>query len=198
MKVCIWDVGDTIYPYTLKPLEEWVVKKTGNVHKKNYEHFDFNPLMRGEVSFETFCNDFCKHSGIVFQEGYISEIDSVMHQGAGDVFPQTRQAMSLLKEQGILNGILSNALPNLVDIHLSNLPLEKHLIFTSFEFGLLKPDEQIYHRLQKEVGCELSQIMFIDNRPENIVAARYVGIKGIVYNPKSILMNLKNSLRERE
>ncbi len=47
--------------------------------------------------------------------------------------------------------------------------LASHLV------GLHKPDPQIYHRLEQQVGHAGSEILFFDDSPENVTAARAVG-----------------------
>lgn len=191
---CIWDVGDTIYPYTIKPLIKWLESKSTHQNSTRTQ-FNFNPYMRGEVSFETFCKNICTCYEVPFKDSYLKMIDLLMKQGIGPIFKETRQAMCFLKEKGILNGILSNALPNLSHIKLG-LPIEEKFIFTSFNFGLLKPDIAIYQRMQKEIGCQATEILFIDNKPQNVVAARQAGMNGIVYHKKSILSYLKEYIKE--
>lgn len=197
MKFCIWDVGDTIYPYTLKPLEKWLYQNSSEKGKQDKKHFDFNPYMRGEVSFKEFCENICDFYNVPFQSTHLSVIDSLMRQGIGSIYPETRNAMHFLKEQGVVNGILSNALPNLSGISLFALPIDKQFVFTSFGFGLLKPDFAIYQRLQKEIGCIPSQIIFVDNKPQNVVAACQTGIKGIVFQRQNILSHLTQQLKIR-
>ncbi|MBO5031148.1 MAG: HAD family phosphatase [Lachnospiraceae bacterium] len=46
---------------------------------------------------------------------------------------------------------------------------------------MVKPNADIYERLMKEYGLEASECVFIDDRAENIEAARALGMKGIVF-----------------
>ena len=46
---------------------------------------------------------------------------------------------------------------------------------------MVKPNADIYERLMKEYGLESSDCVFIDDRAENIEAARALGMKGIVF-----------------
>jgi putative hydrolase of the HAD superfamily len=51
-----------------------------------------------------------------------------------------------------------------------------HKIF-SFEVGLMKPDRRIYEHAIALAGCSPEQIFFTDDRPENVEAARELGIR---------------------
>lgn len=46
---------------------------------------------------------------------------------------------------------------------------------------MIKPNADIYEHLMKEYGLKASDCMFIDDRAENIEAARALGMKGIVF-----------------
>lgn len=46
---------------------------------------------------------------------------------------------------------------------------------------MIKPNADIYEHLMKEYGLKASDCVFIDDRAENIEAARALGMKGIVF-----------------
>lgn len=48
-------------------------------------------------------------------------------------------------------------------------------VYLSFELGLRKPDPKIYEYVQKDIGTEPENILFIDDDHENIVAAQKSG-----------------------
>ncbi|MFA7257452.1 MAG: HAD family phosphatase [Kiritimatiellales bacterium] len=49
-------------------------------------------------------------------------------------------------------------------------------LFLSYEIGARKPDPKIYRHLLDELGIEGSQCLFIDDRADNVEAARAAGI----------------------
>ncbi|KAK0739614.1 HAD-like domain-containing protein [Apiosordaria backusii] len=53
-------------------------------------------------------------------------------------------------------------------------------IFTSCETGMRKPDLCIYQHLIKETGIDPTRTIFLDDRVENIFAARSLGLRGEV------------------
>ena len=55
-----------------------------------------------------------------------------------------------------------------------------------------KPDPKIYHALLKMTGRRASDVIFIDDDETNVLAARKVGMKGIVFKS---LPQLKEALR---
>jgi putative hydrolase of the HAD superfamily len=78
-------------------------------------------------------------------------------------------------------GVLSNIVTSIFDrIMTSELDLFD-ILFISSELRLVKPDLRIYQVAIEKSGVEPSEILFIDDRAENIEAAQKLGINGIVY-----------------
>lgn len=78
---------------------------------------------------------------------------------------------------------------------LSNASTEFHLYFprcydvasfrgvvVSADIHMIKPDAGIYRYLLETYGLIPEESLFIDDRPENIEAARELGIKGVVFD----------------
>ncbi|KAK3401455.1 Haloacid dehalogenase-like hydrolase-domain-containing protein [Sordaria brevicollis] len=55
-------------------------------------------------------------------------------------------------------------------------------VFTSADAGMRKPDLCFYQYVIKETGCDPSRTIFLDDRAENIVPARSLGLRGEVVN----------------
>jgi len=194
IKYCIWDVGKTIYPYTLAPLDEWAAAHASSPELYKQKHgvfaYDYDPYMRGEVGFADFCADLCRHCGIPQTSSTAQEINKALHAGVGRPYPETLETMAMLKRRGISNGILSNALPILDDTAPVEGLVEPRHVFTSFELGLLKPDVRIFQAVRRRLGCRFKEMMFIDDKNANVEAARSLGIHGIVCRHE----NLKSSV----
>lgn len=63
--------------------------------------------------------------------------------------------------------------------HKFALDREVDTIVISAEEGLVKPDERIYHRTMERLQVQPQQAIFVDDRIENVEAARALGLKGI-------------------
>lgn len=91
-------------------------------------------------------------------------------------------ALKLKKDYQV--GIVSN-----VDKYLAEIPLHQKvyrsfdpkLVVLSYQVGTRKPQEKIYHLFLKKSGCSPKNVLFIDNTRENVVTARKLGMKGIVF-----------------
>lgn len=68
------------------------------------------------------------------------------------------------------------------------------VIVTSYEEGVMKPDERIYTRILEKLSARPEECLFIDDRKKNILAAEQLGMQGVhLTDPKNIL----NLLREK-
>jgi putative hydrolase of the HAD superfamily len=49
-------------------------------------------------------------------------------------------------------------------------------LFLSYETGILKPDREAFDQVVEHYGCAPGEILFIDDTPSNVTAARNLGI----------------------
>ncbi|CAN5272120.1 HAD family phosphatase [soil metagenome] len=60
--------------------------------------------------------------------------------------------------------------------------------------GMAKPDLRVFDRLRARAGRPLESLVFVDDRPENVEAARRAGLDGIVFETAN---RLRIELRDR-
>ena len=72
-------------------------------------------------------------------------------------------------------------------------PFEPCLL--SCEMGLRKPDPKVYELLLKTMDLPANEIVFIDDKADNVEAAKTTGIDAIVFES---LEQLKDELLKRE
>jgi len=101
-----------------------------------------------------------------------------------------------LKERGYQVAMLSN-----IDERLANFiksfgfyePFSPCLL--SYKLGCAKPDPQIYNILLTELKLPAQDVIFIDDMPENVDAARKVGIDAILFTSQ---VDLEKELEKRQ
>ena len=111
------------------------------------------------------------------------------------VNPEMYVLVDQLKAQQIPVALLSN-----IDDRLSNLirdfgfyePFEPCLL--SCEIGVEKPDLKAYELLLKTLNLPAKDVVFIDDRPENVEAAKTLGLDAILFKSEQ---QLRNELRTR-
>lgn len=64
-------------------------------------------------------------------------------------------------------------------------------ILVSYKVKLIKPDRRIYRLLLEKFDLMAEQCLFLDDRPQNVEAAKKEGIHAIVYDEKTIDEELK-------
>lgn len=88
-----------------------------------------------------------------------------------------------LKERGVLTAILSNIGDSVLESlqrEFAWLP-DFNVLVWSYQLGFAKPDPAIYHHVLKQLGTAAGETLFIDDKLENVEAARAVGMKALVY-----------------
>lgn len=192
IKFAIFDVGQTIYPYTLAPLNTLMFQQTEDKEAFSKGHtafnYNYNPYMKGEQKHKEFVQDLCRFCFVSYNSKIQQYIEDALRQGRGNAFAETLTAMQQFKTHNIEIGILSNALPLLGDTKTEFAKPE--YIFTSYKLGLLKPDIKIYQALSQKLQTPYNQILFIDDKERNITPAQSLGIHGIVYTPTTILNDI--------
>lgn len=113
------------------------------------------------------------------------------------VEPGTVQLIDELRQGGTRLALLSNAGYDYGDAF-RNAPFSYGFerVFVSAEMGLLKPDPEIYRRTLEELGIEPAQMVFVDNKAENIASAESLGITGHVFTGPEGLRAFLESLAE--
>jgi HAD superfamily hydrolase (TIGR01509 family) len=53
-------------------------------------------------------------------------------------------------------------------------------VYLSYVTGRLKPDTNAFQLVQDELGCEMQQIVFFDDNPANILAAKEIGCRSFL------------------
>jgi putative hydrolase of the HAD superfamily len=91
------------------------------------------------------------------------------------------ETLKKLKERYKL-GILSNAPPSrrYHELKINNLDSYFDHIFISKELGLAKPNPEIFKYVLREIGYLSQEVLFIDDKFENLNIAKQVGIINLV------------------
>lgn len=127
------------------------IKELEETYKQLAIDFELN------TTFEEYCTLYKK---------YFNKVDS--YQEVADYEVSLRDRCSI--------GIFSNL--NILDEEI----ISKHLdipkydyVFLSFKMGLRKPEKEIYEKVQNELPFERKNILFIDDKKDNIEAASKFG-----------------------
>jgi HAD superfamily hydrolase (TIGR01509 family) len=79
--------------------------------------------------------------------------------------------------------------------HIPTVPFE--IVIKSCDVGIVKPDQRIYQIAQDQTGVTPGEILFIDDRPENVKAAQAQGWRGVLFdaaNPGQSTAEIRTTL----
>ncbi len=192
-KTIIFDFGNVLIDLDFKRCFDTFEEVTGlswDIHNMPTEITSaIHKYDRGHISDEAFLWTFQQHNSMADPRDLIRAWNSLI----GDI-PQKRFSMleSLRPDYNLV--ILSN----INNLHLRKIHhyLKKAHQITDFEdryfdhvfyshlIGMRKPDDEIYPHVTDVLSVNKSDILFIDDLPENIEAAKSYGWHGQVHHPE--------------
>jgi len=95
--------------------------------------------------------------------------------------PATLQLMRDIKASGLRLGILSN-IPH--DFPRDSVPAfaEADIAVYSCDLGIIKPETGIYEKLREKAGCLYEDIVFFDDKEDNVNKAKELGIRAFLWD----------------
>ena len=96
--------------------------------------------------------------------------------------PGMESLLEKLRQGGASLGVASNYTPWFEVIrNRLELDLYFHSYHLSYRLGVRKPDEGFYRKVLQQCSVPADQILFVDDRSENVEAARRMGMRGILF-----------------
>jgi len=94
--------------------------------------------------------------------------------------PAALQLMRDIKASGLRLGILSN-IPR--DFPRDSVPAfaEADIAVYSCDLGIIKPEAGIYEKLRERAGCLYEDIVFFDDKEDNVARAKELGIQAFLW-----------------
>lgn len=138
--------------------------------------------------------EFAQKRGIQLPKDWAGQYTAVLKKSVG-ADPNMYTLIDQLKDNGVRVGMLSN-----IDDRYTKLirdfgfykPFEPCLL--SCEMGLEKPDPKAYELLLKTLNLPAKEIVFIDDKAENVEAAQAIGIDAILFTSE---LQLRDELNKR-
>jgi putative hydrolase of the HAD superfamily len=144
---------------------------------------------------QAFWNDVLAELGIPPAESIVAELTRIDTAAWTTIRPDAMPLLSSLSKTGIRVGILSNATREMAQAA-RHTPWAQYITdwFFSSELHLAKPDRAIYHHVTNTLGLPPECILFIDDRPVNVEAARDAGWNAHVWISGADTRTLMNDL----
>lgn len=145
---------------------------------------------RGEISSAEFHEHICRELGVSIPlEKMLEAVSDIFHPNL-----PIRNSLQLLRDRGVRLGLLSNTCEahwNWVEEH-AYPTVEGWFEFPilSFRERCMKPDIAIYQKAQQRAGVAAEQIIFVDDRLENVEGARMAGWQAHLFQHHEQLQEL--------
>ncbi|MFI7441771.1 HAD family hydrolase [Nonomuraea indica] len=185
----------------------WIVFDYGNVLSLDQPDAEVEAMARtAGIDLETFRAGYWKHR-LDYDRGSLTDADywsAVLGRSAGPAEIDRLSALdvaswshpdegtvAILRElmaAGTAVALLSNAPARTAD-GLDRLPwiaAIPHRVYSG-RIGLVKPGRDIYDHLADRLGAHPADIVFIDDRPENVEGARLAGMTGVPFTTAAAL-----------
>ena len=138
---------------------------------------------RGLTDFRQHWQAFCDAAGVKLgpaQVERIAEMETLMWLR---VNPEALALARAIKAQGVRIAILSNMPHDLLAYVRREFDWldEFEVKVWSCEFGATKPDLAIYRACLDSLGCDAERTLFFDDRPNNVEAARELGMEAHIF-----------------
>jgi putative hydrolase of the HAD superfamily len=152
-------------------------------------------LDQGTTSIAEYWAAVARDLGVEWNAVDVHELWAIDHRGWLSVDPETLRVLHALAEGGTRLALLSNAGPDFSGWLRSGsfAPLFER-VFVSGELGLVKPTAAIYEHVIDELGITPSELLFVDNKSENVEGARAVGGDGHVFTDAAALESWLRSI----
>lgn len=117
------------------------------------------------------------------------------HETVGEPIAESVDMLRSLRQNGIRTFALTNFSAETFPLAVARFPFlgEFDGMVVSGEEGVVKPDPEIYHRLMRRYAITAARAVFIDDRLENVEAARCLGMHGIHFvEPHAVRAELRS------
>lgn len=113
-----------------------------------------------------------------------------------DVDPDALEVVRRVRDTGLPVGLATNQQSSRGAVMRDVLGLDQHFDhhFYSYLVGAAKPSADYFERVIDELGVSADRVVFVDDMPANVVAARKVGLRGVLHRTSTGASGLANGL----
>jgi putative hydrolase of the HAD superfamily len=143
----------------------------------------------GKLTGLQFWQKLVRDGGLIRSEAEIQRLNFLDGRMWSTVNERMVAWQAQLKKHGLLTGILSNMGDTVLEVLLAThswiANFDVHV--WSYQLLIAKPDPAIYHHTLAKLGTQPEETLFLDDRLENIIAARDLGIPAIQFSDADTL-----------
>lgn len=182
MKNIVFDLGGVVFARDPRKFEPEFIKFFSYIMLPQMPRF-WEEYDRGVVSYEQVVSDLAEYNSCDRELADKNLRRSILTQ---EEIPATKALIAELKAAGYKLYVLSNMSLEFIEF-LRKTDVYKYFDgeVVSCEEHVVKPDAEIYKRLVDRYSLNEGETMFVDDRKENVEAARNQGWEGFNFNPRN-------------
>lgn len=183
IKAVVFDFGGVV---ANEGFQEWIAKNIGSYKEIESDIAELEKKVnKGDLLASAYDEELAKRSGKTpanvqreVLSGYMMRTDMI-------------DIVLLLKKNNIKSAILSNFPKAWFDVLRNNFQLDAifNPILISSEMHLIKPDKEIFEKMLAVISVKPEDVIFVDDKESNVIAADKVGIHGILFTSPEKLKN---------
>lgn len=198
--VFVFDIGNVLIDFDLQGLQQRIADESrvpfGTI-RDNWNNRDFLAVERGELSGPLYLQRFREFAPVPWD--YEAWIRAWMDIYSTNVSGRT--LFTRWRSRGYPVCLLSNLAEynkEAIERKFPGFFGQSTRSFLSYEIGLHKPDLGIYFAVCRSLAVDPCDCIFLDDSPDNVAAARRVGMRGYVFSTDrswSIAQEIEDGLR---
>jgi putative hydrolase of the HAD superfamily len=159
---------------------------------------DFRAVHDAKIPEDLFWRQMAIKFNISLPRDWKIQYDTVLLHALNEI-KEMRDLVKFYKAQGYRVALLSNVQPqHAIFLRENGYYNDFSPVLLSCEIGVDKPDPRAYQILLSEVQVAPENCIFIDDKPENVKAAKALGIDAILFtDPKQVREELSLRLEQR-
>jgi putative hydrolase of the HAD superfamily len=160
---------------------------------------ELTPFFKGKITEQAFWSAVCERASYTGDRAPFDELFKRFYHPVLFPRPEVLDVAAHVRSAGTPTGILSNLITPLAAFcRENNYFASFNPIVVSSEIGHMKPEERIYATaLERAALSDASTVLFVDNNPAYLAAARAFGFRTVLYdNRRDPITDLKDNLRD--
>ena len=139
---------------------------------------------RGDLTGLAFWQKLVADAGLALSDEQVRQLNAWDAHMWTSIKPEMLAWHERLKERGLQTAILSNMGDSVMESILEKFAWvnDFDVLIWSYQHRVVKPDAEIYQLLLEKLGTAPEETLFLDDKLENIEAARSMGIQGLQFS----------------
>ena len=186
LKAVVFDYGMVLSGPPHPEAQNELRRITGLSHEafESLYWVDRHAYDRGDLTGMQFWKKLVSDADLKLSEAQIAELNNWDARMWTTTNPATINWHKQLKEKGLRTAILSNMGDSVLEKIERNFPwiADFDVLIWSYQHSMAKPEPAIYRLLLERLGTAPDETLFLDDKIENIEAARHLGIRGLQFS----------------